>query len=277
MTKTFRAFDPLTIRAGLAADTRTLLRHLTVLDTVDSTNLFLQRLPQAEQHGHAVVAERQESGRGRRGRTWHSPPGGNIYLSLGWRFAASADSLATLPLAVAVCTARALQGAGVAAAGIKWPNDIQLDGKKLAGILLDVQNDAAGGLVAAIGVGVNVRMPADALSRAAIDQPWADVCAYTCQPVGDDFRDRLCGMLLDELLRGLNLYAAQGFSAFAEEWNRLDVLRGRLITIVGEHETASGTAAGISGRGGLLVQGTGPAGSPSLREFLAGELSVRIS
>ena len=277
MTKPFRAFDPLTIRAGLAADTRDFLRQLTVLDSVDSTNLFLQRLPPAQQHGHAVVADWQESGRGRRGRSWHSPPGGNIYLSLGWKFSASADSLARLPLAVAVCAARAIQQAGVAAVGIKWPNDIQMDGKKLAGILLDVQNDAAGGLVAAIGVGVNVSMPADALACAAIDQAWADVCSYTGQAIADDFRDRLCGMLLDGLLRGLNLYAAQGFSAFAEEWNRLDVLRGRLITIVGEHETASGTAAGISGRGGLLVQGTGPAGSPSLREFLAGELSVRIS
>ncbi len=277
MTNTFRAFDPLTIRAALAADTRSLLRQLTVLDTVDSTNLFLQQLPQAEQHGHAAVANRQESGRGRRGRSWHSPPGGNIYLSLGWKFSASADSITRLPLAVAVCTALAIQQAGVAAVGIKWPNDIQVDGKKLAGILLDVQNDAAGGTAAVIGVGVNVSMPADALSRAAIDQPWADVCSHTGQAIGGDFRDRLCGMLLDGLLRGLNVYAAQGFRAFAEEWNRLDVLRGRLITIVGEHETASGTAAGISSRGGLLVQGDGPAGQICLREYLAGEVRVRIS
>jgi BirA family transcriptional regulator, biotin operon repressor / biotin---[acetyl-CoA-carboxylase] ligase len=277
VTDTFRAFDPPTIRAALAADTCSFFRQLTVLDTVDSTNLFLQRLPLAEQHGHAIVADRQESGRGRRGRSWYSPRGANIYLSLGWRFSASADSITRLPLAVAVCTARAIEQAGVATAGIKWPNDIQVDGKKLAGILLDVQNDTAGGIAAVIGVGVNVSMPADALACAAIEQAWADVCAYTGQPVGDNFRDRLCGMLLDGLLRGLNLYATQGFSAFAADWNRLDVLHGRWITIVGEHETASGTAAGISSRGGLLVQGIGPAGLPSLREYLAGEISVRIS
>jgi BirA family biotin operon repressor/biotin-[acetyl-CoA-carboxylase] ligase len=244
---------------------------------VDSTNLFLQRLRQAEQHGHAVVAERQESGRGRRGRSWYSPPGGNIYLSVGWTFSASADSIARSPLAVAVCTARAIKRAGVATAGIKWPNDIQVDGKKLAGILLEVHNDAAGGAVAVIGVGVNVRMPVDALSRAAIEQAWADVCSYTGQAIRDDFRDRLCGILLDELLRGLNLYAAQGFTAFADEWNRLDVLHGKLITIVGERETSAGMAAGISSRGGLLVQGDGPAGQICLREYLAGEVSVRIS
>lgn len=277
MTNTFRVFDPITIRAGLAADTRSLLRQLTVLEVVDSTNLLLQRLPLAEQHGHAVVANQQGSGRGRRGRSWHSPPGGNIYLSLGWRFVAPADALAQLPLMVAVTVARAIQRAGVPTAGIKWPNDIQVDGKKLAGILLEVQNDAAGGIVAVIGVGVNVSMPAVAVSRAAIEQAWADVCSYTNQPIQDDFRDRLCGMLLDELLRGVNLYAAQGFSAFAEEWNRLDVLRGKLITVVGERETPAGIAAGISCRGGLLVQGNEPAGQISLREFLAGEVSVRIS
>jgi len=119
VAKIFRAFDSPTIRAGLAADTRALLRQLTVLDTVDSTNRFLSSLPPAQQHGHAVVADRQESGRGRRGRSWHSPPGGNIYLSLGWQFARPADALLQLPLVVAVTVVRALQQAGVCAAGIK--------------------------------------------------------------------------------------------------------------------------------------------------------------
>ena len=281
MTKTFRAFDPHTIRAGLAADTRTLLRQLTVLDTVDSTNLFLQRLPLAQQHGHAVVADRQESGRGRRGRSWHSPPGGNIYLSLGWKFTASADSIARLPLALAVCTARAIQRAGVATAGIKWPNDILVDGRKLAGILLEARPDGPGGVVAVIGVGVNVRMPADSFDLNPIDQAWTDVCSQLPEPCAQDFRDKLCGLVLDELLRGLEVYASQGFAAFSADWSRLDLLHGRAIDISTSgdcvHATVSGTAAGISSRGGLLVRSVSPAGLSSLREFLAGDVSVRIA
>lgn len=277
MTPPFRAFDAATIRAGLAADTRTLLQQLTVLETVDSTNLFLQRLPLAQQHGHAVVADRQESGRGRRGRSWHSPPGGNIYLSLGWRFAVPADSLAQLPLMVVVTMARAIQRAGVAAAGIKWPNDLLVNGKKLAGVLLELRQDGAGGTVAVLGAGVNVSMPEDALSQSAIEQPWTDVCSHTDRLVAPDFRDWLCGMLLDELLRGLDLFAIQGFAAFAAQWNRLDILRGKLVHVKGEHETAVGTAAGISARGGLLVQCPGPAGEDTVREYLAGDVSVRFS
>jgi BirA family biotin operon repressor/biotin-[acetyl-CoA-carboxylase] ligase len=275
--KTFRAFDPVTIQASMAADTRTLLRKLTVLDAVDSTNLFLQRLPLAKQHGHAVVADSQDSGRGRRGRSWHSPPGGNIYLSVGWKFLAPVDFLAQLPLMAAVSVARAMQRAGATNAGIKWPNDIQVDGRKLAGILLEVHNHARGGVVAVIGVGVNVRMPAGAHGRNAIGQPWTDLSSHLGRSVGEDFRDRACGMLLDQLLRGLDLYARQGFGAFVADWNTLDVLRGRVVTITSENATAVGKAAGISARGGLLVQGDGPAGLPNLREFLAGDVSVRLS
>jgi BirA family transcriptional regulator, biotin operon repressor / biotin---[acetyl-CoA-carboxylase] ligase len=281
VTKTFRAFDPLTIQASMAADTRALLRQLTVLDTVDSTNLFLQRLPLAKQQGHAVVADSQESGRGRRGRCWHSPAGGNIYLSVGWKLPATADSIARLPLAVAVCIARAIQQAGIATAGIKWPNDILVDGKKLAGVLLEARHRGPGGVIVLIGVGINVRMPPDSPKGNLIEQAWIDVCSHLPQPLAEDFRDRLCGAVLGELLRGLELFAAQGFAAFAADWNRLDILYGRAIdvTIGGNPatETVSGTAAGISTRGGLLVHCPGPCGRETSREFLAGDVSVRLS
>lgn len=265
----------------MAADTRNLLRELTVMDTVDSTNLFLQRLPLTKQHGHAVVADSQESGRGRRGRSWHSPPGGNIYLSVGWKLPASADSIAGLPLAVAVCIARALQQAGMATAGIKWPNDILVDGKKLAGILLEAHNGGPGGVIAVIGVGINVCMPSDSPGRNPVEQAWTDVCSHLPQPLAEDFRDRLCGTVLDELLRGLELFAAQGFPAFAADWNRLDILHGRAVdvTIGGNPvpEVVRGTAAGISTRGGLLVDCPGPCGLDPVREFLAGDVSIRLS
>jgi BirA family transcriptional regulator, biotin operon repressor / biotin---[acetyl-CoA-carboxylase] ligase len=281
VTKTFRAFDPLAIQASMAADTRTLLRQLTVLDAVDSTNLFLRRLPQEQQHGHAVVAESQESGRGRRGRSWHSPPGGNIHLSVGWKLPASADSIAQLPLAVAVCIARAIQQAGITTAGIKWPNDVLVDKKKLAGILLEARHGGRGGVIAVIGVGINVRMPSDSPKHSPIEQAWTDVCSHLPQPLAEDFRDRLCGAVLDELLRGLVLFVAQGFSAFAADWNRLDILHGRAVDVaVGGSpatEVVSGTAAGISTRGGLLVHCPGSCDEDTVREFLAGDVSVRLS
>jgi BirA family biotin operon repressor/biotin-[acetyl-CoA-carboxylase] ligase len=252
-----------------------------VLDSVDSTNLFLQRLPLTNQHGHAVVADSQESGRGRRGRSWHSPPGGNIYLSVGWKLPAKADSIARLPLAVAVCIARAIQQAGIATAGIKWPNDILVGEKKLAGILLEARQGGPGEVIAVIGVGINARMPPDSPAGNPIEQAWTDVCSHLPRRLAEDFRDTLCGTVLDELLRGLELFSAQGFAAFAADWNRLDILHGRAVdvTIGGNSapETVSGRAAGISIRGGLLVHCPGSCGEDTVREFLAGDVSVRLS
>ncbi len=106
--------------------------------------------------GTRLLADRQSAGRGRRGRSWHSPPGQNIYLSLGWNFQRADGALTPLPLAVAVAAVRAMRRAGLHSPGIKWPNDIQVGGKKLAGILVELRNPGPGQALAVIGIGVNV-------------------------------------------------------------------------------------------------------------------------
>jgi BirA family biotin operon repressor/biotin-[acetyl-CoA-carboxylase] ligase len=192
----------------------------------------------------------------------------------------SADAVVQLPLMVAVAVARALQRAGVAGAGIKWPNDILVDGKKLAGILLESHQDGTGALLVVVGVGVNVRMPPGAFNRNPVEYAWTDAGSHVPGPLGEDFRDRLCGLLLDEFLRSLVLFEARGFAPFAAAWAHWDILRGRAvdISISGQsvHETVSGTAAGLSDRGGLLVQCAGPPGKDTAREFLAADVSVRL-
>ena len=89
------------IRAGMSSANLSKLRQLTLLQETDSTNTEVSRLPGDRQHAHAVLADRQTGGRGRRQRNWHSPPGGNIYLSLGWWFRMNDWPLSTLPLVVA--------------------------------------------------------------------------------------------------------------------------------------------------------------------------------
>ncbi len=275
MSSAFTAYSPAAIRAQLTAASQSLLRHLTLLQLVDSTSLALQRLPAEEQHGHAVVADGQNAGRGRRGRSWYSPPGQNLYLSLGWNFQRDAAALTQLPLAIAVTVARALQRAGVLAPGIKWPNDIQLDGRKLGGILVELRNTGTELALAVIGIGINVRMAADEAGRTAIEQPWTDVCSHLAGPPDAGLRNRLCGMLLDELLQGVERFAAQGFRPFATDWSTWDALRGRQVSVCAAHETVSGTAAGISASGGLLLVCQAPSGETHTREFFAGDVSVR--
>ncbi len=124
---------PGSIAEGVLPSLRARLRKVTVLAETDSTNSELSRLKPAEQHAHAILAERQTSGRGRRERKWHSPAGGNIYLSFAWRFSRGEYPFSTLPLVVAVAVANALKHIGLEGHGVKWPNDILVGGKKMAG------------------------------------------------------------------------------------------------------------------------------------------------
>lgn len=275
MTREFRLFDRRAVLAELGDANRDRLRQLVLLEMVDSTNQQLRRYPKAEQAGIAVLADAQSAGRGRRGRQWHSPPGCNIYLSLGWRFREPEATVSHLPLAVAVCLVRALRRAGVAGPGIKWPNDILVAGRKLAGVLIESAVAEAGDLTLVIGVGVNVRMPPGEIAESAIGQDWTDACSHLSSPAGAGFRDRLCGLILDELLEGMTRYGVTGFDTFRNEWDGLDLLRGHEVRIADGEGELAGRAAGIGGRGGLLVEVTDPAGGTRLKEFFAGEAQVR--
>ena len=167
---------------------RVKLREVTVLQATDSTNSALARLPAEQCHAHVMLAEKQTSGRGRRQRTWHSPAGGNIYLSLGWRFPLQAAALSTLPLVTALCLCRALDRAGLQGHGVKWPNDVLVNGAKLAGILVETQAVGSGPVLAVIGIGLNVRMPGQGSGSpaAAIDRPWT--CLLYTSDAADDLQ-----------------------------------------------------------------------------------------
>jgi BirA family biotin operon repressor/biotin-[acetyl-CoA-carboxylase] ligase len=243
------------IRQALAPSARALLQDLTVLGETDSTNAVLTRLPAASRHAHAVLAEAQTRGRGRRQRSWYSPPGGNIYLSLGWRFGPAPPHLTTLPLVAGVCLCRALERAGLRNHGIKWPNDVLVNRLKLAGILVETQAAAGRAVLAVIGIGLNVRMPGApaGLPAGAIDRPWTDLASQLPAAQRGIGRNALAALLLEELLPGLERYAAVGFAPFREDWNRRDLLTGKRVGLEGNGMAHTGTALGIDEGGGLVV------------------------
>ena len=240
------------IRGFLGAASSAAVRELTVLAETDSTNAVLARMPADRKHRHVVLAESQTRGRGRRQRSWYSPPGGNLYLSLGWRLAGGVAPLSTLPLAVAVCLAIALERAGLSGHGIKWPNDILIGGAKLAGILVESQSAGAGSVQAVIGIGLNVRMPPLA-GDAAIDRPWTELAAHLPPARREISRNVLAAMLLDELLPGLERFELEGFEPFRKGWVRFDLLKGQRVRIEGNGGFQSGTALGIDASGGLSI------------------------
>lgn len=224
------ALDAAAIASALAPATRVRLRDVEVADEIDSTNAELMRrgIP-----GLALLAESQSAGRGRRGKTWQSPPGANLYLSLSWNVRHPAG----LSLAMGIACAEALRDARVR---VKWPNDLVAEGRKLGGLLIELA-----GSVAVIGLGLNVRMP----PQAAIDQPWIDLAHLgTGAP-----RNELAARLLDAMVAALIEFDARGLAAFEARWQALDALAGREVLVASGEDVLHGVATGIAPDGGLRV------------------------
>lgn len=266
---TDRVFEPLdgaSILAGMDPSIRKQLTGLNIEASLDSTNSALQRLPLAQQHAAAILAEFQSAGRGRRGRQWHSPHGRNLYLSLGWKFEKPLAELGCLPLVLALSAAQALVRAGLKGHRVKWPNDLLLDGRKLCGCLVEVKGDAKGPCHAVLGVGINVFMPESEAAN-EIDQPWTDLQSQlpACS------RNNLATLLLEELIKQLLLFAEQGFTPFRDRWAQMDGLNGRLVNVHAGNSSLQGTARGIDNQGALLLD-TGK----EVLSLHVGEVSVKI-
>lgn len=252
------------LRHYLGEESRRLLNGLHLFDVVDSTNAYLIR-ETGTGHGWACLAEYQSAGRGRRGRHWVSPFGGNLYLSLRWRFNGGMTGLSGLSLAVAVAVIRALDDSGVDGTEVKWPNDVYAHGRKLAGILLEIAGEPAGPCDVVAGVGVNMCMPLGAAQH--IDQPWIDVASLR----DGVSRNALAGRLLHHLLLVLAQFQRQGLAPFIAEWRARDLLDGRDVRLILPDEELHGVAAGIDADGAFLVD------CGSIRQrFTYGEVSLRM-
>ena len=242
--------DVSSIREAIAPTSHARLGALEVFWELDSTSSELQRRGAAAPDLSVVLAETQTAGRGRRGRTWLSPPGLNLYLSCLKRFDGGLGGLSGLSLAVGVIVMRALDALGVTGAGLKWPNDVLAESGKLAGILVELSGEYQGPCAAVIGIGLNLRLT-DAL-RAQAGQPVADL-AGLCdgQPPA---RNRVAGALVQALADGLGEFERQGFAAFVDDYARHDLLHGQSLTLTGAHGELRGTGAGVDARGALQLR-----------------------
>ncbi|MEJ2566690.1 MAG: bifunctional biotin--[acetyl-CoA-carboxylase] ligase/biotin operon repressor BirA [Gammaproteobacteria bacterium] len=254
------------IHAALRDDSRPLLAGLELHAHLDSTNTHLSRQAANLPSGYACLAEYQSTGKGRRGRTWVSPYAGSVYLSLLWRFTVSPTVLSGLGLVSGVAVARALRQAGLHDIGLKWPNDVIWQGRKLAGTLLEMTGESYGPVNVVIGIGLNVRMSAAAGKQ--IDQAWVDVETALGSSVS---RNTLAGLLLHHLLLALQDFQARGLAPFLREWQQWDIVTGKEVRLQLPHETLTGIAKGIDHNGALLLQSRG-----TINSYLAGEVSVRL-
>ena len=148
------------------------MERLDVLLTVDSTNRYVAELRrQAARHFAVCVAEVQNAGRGRRGRSWVAPFGSGICMSVGWQFAEAPPTFSALSLAVGVAVVKAFRRLGIQGVGLKWPNDLQWQDRKLGGILIEMRGESAGPAQVIIGIGINMHMPAQVRMQLAERKP----------------------------------------------------------------------------------------------------------
>lgn len=247
--------DVARIRAALSAAVVKQLGALEMHWELDSTSSELQRRGATVADLSIVLAETQSAGRGRRGRSWLSPPGLNIYLSCVKRFDTGFAALPGLSLAIGVIVQRALAALDIAGTGLKWPNDVLAiaPGKtagKLAGILVELSGEFQGPCAAVIGIGLNLRLT-DALREQA-GQPACDLTALAGGMPPD--RNRTAAALITELVEGLRQFEREGFAGFVDEYARHDLLRDQPLRLGGAGGERDGIGAGVDDRGALLLR-----------------------
>ncbi|NLY59387.1 MAG: biotin--[acetyl-CoA-carboxylase] ligase [Gammaproteobacteria bacterium] len=222
-----------------------------LLDSVDSTNAQLMRQLSNVGDGRVRVclAEQQTSGKGRRGRNWVSPYGQNVYLSVAVPFSDGAQRLEGLSLLVGLVLVETLENCGFRGCGVKWPNDILLNGRKLAGILVEIAGDLTSDCVAVIGVGINVLMKQP---ESAIEQAWTSLLLSRQDAPLD--RNRLVGEFLRRLLAAIDEFRLQGFAPFVDAWQQRDVWRGLPVRVQAGSSSWNGLAMGVDERGALRLE-----------------------
>lgn len=231
------------------------------LEECSSTNtLLLARAAQSAPSGLVLVADRQSAGRGRRGRVWHSSPNFSLTFSVLWRL--NSLHLAGLSLAVGVAIAQALEKLGVKGLGLKWPNDIQLFGKKLGGVLIE-SIFSPSTLVVVIGIGLNLR--ADPAWR-LINQPFASLH----ESVEGLTREQVLARILVELEQVLREFSLQGFAPLRAAWTRLHAFENLPVCVQADAHQQIGVCRGVNDQGELRLEGI-----DGIVSILHGDVSLR--
>lgn len=211
-----------------------------------------------------IVAEQQTAGRGRRGRQWASPFGENIYYSLLLRVEGGAAQLEGLSLVVGLAVLRAIQELGVVGGGLKWPNDILVSGKKIAGILLELSGDPADVCHVVIGVGINVNMR----NQDGIDQPWTSMRLEGGKVID---RSALINSLNGHLSRYLQAHWLEGFQVLRQEWEAEHLWQGKQVRLSAGSQSVEGVVLGVNSQGALRLLVSG-----NEHQYSGGELSLRL-
>ena len=256
---------------SLNVQARQFITLFEIHDQINSTNTYLMECARKNaSSGFVCLAESQLNGKGRRGRDWVSPYGSNIYLSILWRFQQNGlASISGLSLAVGVAIIRALKHHHIENIGLKWPNDIFCEGKKLGGILVEASGESDGPCSVVIGLGLNFFLPETETEN--ITQPWTDLSKITGQNRLP--RNQITATMLNHLLPLIAGYEKDGIQAYIDEWRSYDCLKQKQATLhIGKHKI-EGIVEGVDKNGMLLIKHS----DGTIKSFASGEVSFSLS
>jgi BirA family transcriptional regulator, biotin operon repressor / biotin---[acetyl-CoA-carboxylase] ligase len=241
--------------------------NITIFKSLPSTNTTAKELyTQGAAHGTIVITEEQTAGRGRMDRKWFSPPYKNILVSLLLKPDMKPENVYTLTLALAVSGIEAIKDTCNLSAMIKWPNDIYLNNKKLAGILTEFSIRGHMPAYVILGMGMNVNwQPEDGTgilfpSTSLIKETGGEVC-----------RNRLMAEILKKFECLYNDIVNERLEEFSKRCNRLSLLTGRIVSVDTGEELISGKVLGIDKDGGLFIE----IKDGDIRKILNGDVSLR--
>ena len=233
---------------------------VAVLPVIDSTNQYLLDRIGELKSGDACIAEYQQAGRGRRGRKWFSPFGANVYLSMFWRL----EQGIGLCLCFGIVMAEVLRKRGACKLRGKWPNDLYLQDRKLAGILVELTGKTGDAAQIVIGAGINMAMRR--VEESVVNQGW-----ITLQEAGINLdRNTLAAMLIRELRAALELFEQEGLAPYLSRWEKLDNFINRPVKLIIGDKEIFGISRGIDKQGALLLEQDG-----IIKPWMGGEISLR--
>ncbi len=271
LAPSFEPLDRRRIRKALAPQARTWQRLLECRAEVDSTNeVLLDRARRGSIDGHLCLAEHQRAGRGRHGRRWSMPWGAGLLMSLGF----DPERGSTMPpacpgIAAGIAAVRAIRRAGLDAAGLKWPNDIVFQDRKLGGILVETRMGSGAPIIGAlvIGIGINMAWPPGLTHE--VGQPYTDLRAALGREVS---RNALAALVVSAAIDAFRTAGDHGFEALHAEWLEYERVIGRPVLVSTPEGVVSGEARGLDPSGALVVATGG-----ALRRFHSGEVSLRLA
>lgn len=237
-----------------------------LFSVTDSTNIRAVHLAEAgAPHGTVLCADSQTGGRGRLGRSWESPPGVNLYISLLLRPPIDPREAPCLTLVTAVALADAVEEAAGMSAALKWPNDLYLRGRKAAGILAEMSADPDRLRYVVIGVGLNVNADREDFP-VALRSKATSLKRETGRP---HRRVELLARFLERFEEAYGMYRSGGLPALLPRWNRRCLLAGKTVLLRHGEQDLRGTAVRVDEEGALVFR---PEGTGATRRIHSGEI-----